>query len=86
VLRLVAEVLVAGSRGRAPGQGVRERNVGGTCPPYNRRACPRDPPPALAPSALVSGLRSLTGPPFPKCLDSPLDISEGKPRVTLLYR
>jgi len=33
---------------------------------------PPDPPPALAPLALGSGLRPLTGPPFPKFLDSPL--------------
>jgi len=33
---------------------------------------PPDPPPALRPSALVSGLRPLTGPPFPKFLDPPL--------------
>jgi len=33
---------------------------------------PPDPPPALAPSALVSGLRPLTGPPFPNFLDPPL--------------
>jgi len=31
-----------------------------------------DPPPALAPSALGSRLRPLTGPPFPKFLDPPL--------------
>jgi len=31
---------------------------------------PPDSPPALAPSALGLGLRPLTGPPFPKFLDS----------------
>jgi len=33
---------------------------------------PPDSPPALAFSALGSGLRPLTGPPFPKFVDSPL--------------
>jgi len=35
-----------------------------------------DPPPTLAPLALGSGLRPLTGPPFPKFLDPPLLTNE----------
>jgi len=37
---------------------------------------PPDPPPGLAPSALGSGLRPFTGPPFPKFQDPPLLITQ----------